>query len=263
MPKAIKALKLYQGWIQHTRTEPSKHQFRYNYFQTWLDVENPQLIDQVSSLWSTKRFNLVRYQRQNYQPSDQSIHSTISSIIKHKTGRDFYGKIYLLGNLTHWGYCYNPVSFYFCYNQEQQLQYILSEIHNTPWGERFTYLHDISERVREDSSRASNPQNDTLKFNFDKNFHVSPFMPMELEYQWNFKITDKKILISMNLNQHSKSVFNATMNLTEQTLTSKKAMKIALCYPVTCLKVLIAIYWQALRLWLKRIPFHSHPTKIS
>lgn len=255
-------LKLYQGWVQHTRSQPKEHKFRYQYFQIWLDVEQPHHVDRISRFWSTKAFNFVRFQRKKYQPNNHSIHTSVCNIIKEKTGHEFNGKVYLLGNLTHWGYCYNPVTFYFCYNQDQHLEYILSEIHNTPWGERFTYLHDIA-RQENRSSHPSNQLDGNLLFKFDKQFHVSPFMPMGLEYQWNFKITDGKILISMNLLQNSKSIFNATMNLNEQPLTRKKANQIALYYPLTCLKVLVAIYWQALRLWLKRIPFFTHPNKIS
>ena len=254
-------LKLYTGWVQHTRTEPKQHQFRYNYFQVWLDVEQPHLIDQISRFWSSKKNNLVRYEKENYQPGNDSIHLAICNLIKQKTKRNFDGKVYLLANLTHWGYCYNPVSFYFCYDHQQQLQYILSEIHNTPWGERFTYLHDVSTCNNENSSRLKNSSGDKLTFEFDKRFHVSPFIPMEIDYQWNFKITDDKILISMNLKQSSKSIFNATMNLAEVPLTSKMANVIAIRYPFTCLNILRSIYWQAFRLWLKRIPFHTHPNK--
>lgn len=265
------ALGCYKGWIQHTRTSPKPHKFRYDYFQLWLDVEQPQAIDQISPFWSSNRFNLVRYQRQHYQPSKRPIHAEICHLIKQQTNQEFNGKIYLLGNLTYWGYCYNPVCFYFCYDEKQQLQYILSEIHNTPWGERFTYLHDVADSlssapIRKSSSHSNDRGDDTLRFKFDKKFHVSPFMPMDLEYDWRFNVSNEGIFISMNLQRYSEnsseSIFNATMNLKSTPLGSKQARQIAFRYPWMCAKVMLSIYWQALRLWLKRIPFQTHPDKV-
>jgi len=254
------SLKLFSGLVKHTRNSPTSHQFSYQYFQIWLDVEQPELIDDAGPFWSSKKFNLVRYQRQNYQPGTLSLYETIKKIIDEKVHDNFNGKIYLLGNLSYWGYCYNPVSFYFCYDKKQQLQFILSEIHNTPWGERFTYLHDVRNRQNQaNHSHTANSTSDILSFKFDKQFHVSPFMPMDINYDWSFKISKQKIFISMNLLQHNNSIFNANMRLKPTPITKKQSHKIALCFPFYCVKILFAIYWQALRLWLKKTPFHSHP----
>ncbi|MBX2848111.1 MAG: DUF1365 domain-containing protein [Acidiferrobacterales bacterium] len=254
-------LKLYVGTIHHIRNEPRRHQFSYKYFQTWLDVEKPQLIDEISPFWSSRKFNLVRFKRSNYQPGEKPLHSSISDIIYARTGHRFKGAIYLLGNLSHWGYCFNPVCFYFCYDTQENLQYILSEVHNTPWGERFTYLHDVCQEKKLASSRPQNPSNGNLTFESSKEFHVSPFMPMKLNYQWKFKLSDDKIVINMNLFDKSKSIFNASMTLKEQALNSKNATLLALKYPLISISVLFNIYWQALRLWIKRVPFYSHPRK--
>lgn len=262
MARAQQSLKFYQGWVQHTRTEPKHHEFRYAYFQIWLDVEQPQLIDNISRFWSSKKFNLVRFKRDNYLPDTKSIKDRVTELIEQKTGKHFTGKVYLLSSLSYWGYSYSPVSFYFCYDENHTLMYILSEIHNTPWGERFTYVHDVAHSLSTDNtSLATNKPGDKLSFEFQKQFHVSPFMPMEIEYDWHFRIKDEKILISMNLQQNAKSIFNATLNLTGQTLSKPLANSVPLRYSLMCFKVLTAIYWNALVLWIKRIPFHSHPER--
>lgn len=256
-------LRLFKGIVTHTRTSPILHRFKYSFFQIWLDVERPTLIDNISCFWSSKNSNLVRFNRKNYLPNNDNetltLHQSVYKKIQQQTGKKFQGKAYLLTSLSYWGYCYNPVSFYICYSHNGKLEFILSEIHNTPWGERFTYVHDVSSSLNKVSSQGENKTSDKLQFKFDKQFHVSPFMPMGLQYDWEFQIDQKKILIKMNLHQQKKSIFNATLDLKGEELTSNKANKLPFYYPFMCLRVLFAIYWHALRLRVKGVTFFDHP----
>ncbi len=257
----ISALRLYEGWLSHKRMSPVEHEFRYKVFQIWLDVKQPQLLDTLSRWWSSSPFNLVHFDRRNYLPSKQPLYDEVLSVIEQQTGKAFAGDVYMLSNLSYWGHCYNPVTFFACYDNGV-LQYFISEIHNTPWGERFCYVHDVSlgapTNTQADAQLDTNNKK-THVAHFDKNFHVSPFMPMGLRYEWRYTLSEQRSVISMNLSQDDTHIFNATLNLKGHDLTTKTANRLPFKYPFMCAKVVLAIYWQALKLWIKRVPFYRHP----
>lgn len=248
----MKGLKLFEGWVSHSRSKPTKHTFRYRMFQIWVDVNQLSALDQLSRWWSSSGFNLVQFKRENYLPSEKSLYQEVCDTIQQRTGNEFTGEAYLIANLSYWGICFNPVVFIACYEGDE-LRYLVSEVHNTPWNERFIYLHD---------TQANHGKPDANGFhvaNFDKQFHVSPFMPMDLQYRWKYQIDETRFFINMVLSQKDESIFNVTMQLNSEPLTRSRANLLPFRFPLICIKVVVAIYWQALRLWVKRVPLFSHP----
>lgn len=261
---------IYQGTVIHARHQPREHRFQYSLFQVLADLDDLDKLEQCSALWSVERFNLVQFRRADYLAGVDNLKQAVIDKIVQQSGNNFSGKVFLLTNLRYWGYCFNPVSFYFCYSDGKTLgekpDYIVAEINNTPWNERHAYVLDINKATT--SSHGDDAKTDTVIFEFDKVFHVSPFMPMDMHYRWLFELSPERMLIHMELYntseaQQSERQFFATMELSGQPLTRRLANRLPFSYPLLCVKVVAAIYWQALRLWLKRVPFFSHPDKLS
>lgn len=246
--------RLYRGSVRHRRHLPKKHAFTYQVFQVWLDLDEADNVHKLCPFWSSNRFNLVQFRRSDYMAGEANLKQTIINRIKQETGKNFSGKVYLLTNLRYYGFCFNPVSFYFCYNDKEQLEFILSEVNNTPWNERHTYVHEL------DPSQKNHSPTDSLTFNHKKDFHVSPFMPMNLDYKSQFNINASTLVVHMELFKQDDFMFDATMNLKGEPLTKKSAWLVPFRYPLMCFKVVAGIYWQALKLWLiKGIAYIPHP----
>lgn len=229
---------IYSGDLIHRRFKPKFHQFKYrvNYF--YFNLNSTEELITIPFLISYNPINYLNTKQiineinNKYGANDNNIHS-----------------IYILTQLSYFGFCFNPVSFYYCFDKNNELLYIVSLITNTPWGEKHIDCFDFK------TNKGS--------FSFPKNFHVSPFMPMTIDYDWKFSIPDEKINIIMknyNKNENA-SFFIATLNLNQKELNLKNVLLSSVLFPLMSFKTIFAIYWQAFILYLKGIPFYIHPKK--
>ena len=247
---------LYEGQVRHRRFAPREHAFRYRLFMVYLDLSEIEQVFHGRWLWSARRPALARFLRADYLgdpavPLDQAVRDHVAR----ETGRRPTGPIRLLTHLRYFGYSFNPVSFYYCFDAtDQSVETIVAEITNTPWNERHAYVLSATQNLGRGTAK---------RFRFDKRFHVSPFMEMALGYDWRFSAPREALQVHMQNFHDGKLIFDATLALTRRELTTVSRARVLLAFPLMTLKVIGAIYWQALRLLLKRVPLHTHPGKLA
>jgi DUF1365 family protein len=243
---------LYLGRLRHRRFAPRRHAFSYAVFMVWLDLAELDSVFRGRWLWSTRRRALAWFRRADYLgdptiPLDEAVRGRVAQAL----GARPAGPIRMLGQLRNFGHCFNPVVFYYCYDAaDTRVETIVAEITNTPWRERHSYVLPVA---------AGSKPGRTMQFEIAKDFHVSPFMAMEQDYRWQFGVPGQRLAVHMENRQEGQQVFDATLNLSRRPISTRSLALVLLRFPVSTLRVLVAIHWQALRLWWKRVPFHSHP----
>lgn len=243
---------LYQGYVRHRRFHPIEHQFSYTLFMMYLDLTELPTLFKGRWLWSSDHCTIAQFRRSDHlgdpgTPLDRAVRDLIEQRTQHRPR----GPIRLLTHLRYFGHCFNPVSFYYCYDDHgQQIDTIVAEVNNTPWGEQHCYVLD--ETLNEGRTQKK-------RYRFDKTFHVSPFMDMEVEYDWRFLTPGAQLITHMTNRKAGHSFFDATMRLSRQPISTATLTRALVRYPFMTTKVLSAIYFQALRLRLKNAPFYEHP----
>ncbi|MFU8895670.1 MAG: DUF1365 domain-containing protein [Gammaproteobacteria bacterium] len=247
---------LYFGRVSHRRhgggPDPVSNAFEYQMFMVWLDLAELDTVFRRRWFWSTRRRTLAWLRRADYfgDPA-QPLSDAVRELVETRTGHRPAGPIRLLTHLRYFGHTFNPVSFYYCYDDaDTQVETIVAEVSNTPWGERHCYV------LPRDAARVRGP---TQEFTLDKTFHVSPFLPMETRYQWRFTEPGARLVVHLRNEQQGRHAFDATLNLQRREINGRSLAAALLRFPFMTMKVVLLIYWQALKLKLKGAIFYTHP----
>jgi len=245
--------------IRHSRYLPKPYGFQSQLSYLWFDPEKLDQITQASPLWSAERWNLLSLNTADFLAKfDGTISEKVLQVLQrdHISDLPDIEHIRILALPRTLGFRFNSVVFYYLYNADQQLQMVLSEITNTPWLERQVYVHDCRDQAQSHSEFQS------YTFEFQKAFHVSPFMPIDMDYKWKFSFSDQQQIVFMQLFKEEKLQFDVSMRFSLVPITLPSQQHHYAVYKVfEPLKMVTGIYYHALKLWLKKIPFYRHPKK--
>lgn len=242
----------YEGAVRHRRRTPAGHSFRYRVFMMYLDLGE---LDEVLShrlFWSSRRPAPARWRRGDY-PGDpaQPLDEWVRALVAERTGSQCTGPVRLLTNLRYAGRWFNPISVYYCFADDgETLEWVVAEVTNTPWRERTHYVLDVRGGAGVHAGRMA------------KSLHVSPFLPMALDYRWRISRPGDAVAVSLDVLSGEDVVLETSVALRRTELTRTAMARLLVTYPPMSLRVLQGIYWQAFRLWLKKTPYHPRPRRV-
>jgi DUF1365 family protein len=239
---------LFFGRVMHARLRPRRNIFSYRVFFVRMAV---QALDKAGGpLFSLDRFNLFSVHRRDYGPRDgSSLESWIRNLLQREGITTADGAIWLQTFPRVLGYVFNPVSFWLCLDNSNQLRAALCEVNNT-FGEHHTYLISHPDQrpiLPTDSLRAA------------KVFHVSPFCEVKGQYRFSFEPDAKRALFRIDYDDEDGMLLLTSVSGAAQPLGTRSLLWAFFAYPLMTLGVIARIHWQALRLWMKRVPFFSKP----
>lgn len=237
---------LYSGTLEHVRSRAPAHRFRHALYMLYLDLDELQALG-CPPLFGVEALGLLSFRRRDYfGPQQEPLKRAVLDRVERELGRRPQGPVRLLTQVRSLGPAFNPVSFYYCFGADGvALEAVLVEITNTPWGERHAYV------LAADGSRA--------RAEFDKAFHVSPFLPPAQSYRWQLSMPGPRLVVNMRNEAGGERSFRATLTLRRSELGVKTLARAALARPFMSLRVLLWIYRHALELLLRGAPFYPHP----
>ncbi len=246
---------VFAGVVMHHRFTPKRHRFIYRVFSLCVDLDELPLLNSRFRLFAINRFSLFSFHEKDHGRGDGQLRQEITGLLSSRGYASATARIELLCYPRILGYTFNPLSVYFCYNHNDEVEVILYEVSNT-FGQRHSYLL-VNDK----------PDEKIVRHSCHKLMYVSPFMPMNTAY--SFRIIPPRESVSVCIQQSSKTgtevtpILNATFTGQRQEITDKNLLQLFISHPLMTVKVMGAIHWEALRLWLKGLKLQPRNTSKS
>ncbi len=241
---------IYTGQVIHKRFKPKEHFFKYKVFSLLLDLSELHVLEKELKLFSYNKFNILSFYDVDHGPRDGT---SLISWVKENLNKNNISseeiKIKLLCYPRIWGYVFNPLSIFFVYDKNLNLISILYEVKNT-FGEQHTYIFKI------------NKENQLLENSCKKKFHVSPFIAMDCYYYFKILKPENKLLVVINQNDEEGKLLFASQDGLKKQLNNKNLMTSYMSHPLMTFKIIGAIHFEALKLWLKGVKLVKKKLKI-
>jgi len=243
---------IYTGNIFHQRFHPVEHHFNYKIFMAYIDLDEIDSLMPQSFFWGINRPALISFFGKDYLSKGQlDLRSAVKKLVFERTGKDVQGPIRLLAHLRYFGYCFNPVSFYYCFDKVgEKVETIVAEVTNTPWQQRHSYVIQRKNRQNEGNF---------IEDHQSKKLHVSPFFEMDHQYRFIFSEPRDHLSVEIENFKDSKKIHEALLNLRKLEFNKFHLIKTVGQFPFITFRVVFAIHWQAVKLWLKGATFYPNP----
>lgn len=248
MQQAVSRSCLYFGHVIHRRLRPRVHHLRYRVFSLYADLDELPALGRTLPLFSHNRFNVFSFHDQDFgDGSGTPLRAWVERQLAAAGIALGGGHIGLLCYPRLFGYAFNPLSVFFCYAADGTLTAILYEVHNT-FKQKHTYLIRVTQGAGE-----------VIRQRCEKAFYVSPFIPMAGVYEFRVRPAGENVLIAITESDQEGPLLHALFAGERRALTTGRLAATLFTHPLMTLKVIVGIHWEALRLWLKRIPLVTRP----
>jgi DUF1365 family protein len=236
------AAALYVGDVMHARLKPMGHRFSYRVMSLLIDLDRLAEADRQSPLFGVNRAALYGFQEADHGARDGSSLRAYVQTCAAERGIDLTGgRVLLLCYPRLLGYTFNPLSVYFCYRADGELALLIYEVRNT-FGEIHPYVLPVTPTDISDAG---------VRQQQEKLFYVSPFIEMAMRYQFRVRPPDARVQLRILETDREGPLLAATFNGSRRALNTKELLRAFFALPLVTLKIMVAIHWEALRLWLK------------